>query len=122
MEVEPILEVLVGKTLEQSMMEVMEEEELQNMRAHQEHFEQIRNAELAETQRLEAYTGAPSYLQREDCVIGVMESFYVVHTGGRVSVMDEAKRKLEPAQLGVGTSEGSIVLLRALQALAEEIE
>ena len=53
MEVEPILEVLVGKTLEQSMMEVMEEEELANMRAHQEHFEQIRNAELAETQRLE---------------------------------------------------------------------
>jgi hypothetical protein len=53
MEVEPILEVLVGKTLEQSMMEVMEEEELSNMRAHQEHFEQIRNAELAETQRLE---------------------------------------------------------------------
>ena len=52
-EVEPILEVLVGKTLEQSMMEVMEEEELANMRAHQEHFEQIRNAELAETQRLE---------------------------------------------------------------------
>ena len=34
-------------------MEVMEEEELMNMRAHQEHFEQIRNAELAETQRLE---------------------------------------------------------------------
>jgi len=52
-EVEPILEVLVGKTLEQSMMEVMEEEELANMREHQEHFEQIRNAELAETQRLE---------------------------------------------------------------------
>ena len=43
----------MGKTLEQSMMEVMEEEELANMRAHQEHFEQIRNAELAETQRLE---------------------------------------------------------------------
>ena len=47
------MQVLVGKTLEQSMMEVMEEEELANMRAHQEHFEQIRNAELAETQRLE---------------------------------------------------------------------
>ena len=52
-EVDPILEVLVGKTLEQSMMEVVEEEELANMRAHQEHFEQIRNSELAETQRLE---------------------------------------------------------------------
>ena len=29
-EVEPILEVLVGKTLEQGLMEVMEEEELAN--------------------------------------------------------------------------------------------
>lgn len=53
-EVEPILEVLVGKTLEQGMMEVMEEEELAAMRAHQEHFEQIRNAELVATQRMEA--------------------------------------------------------------------
>lgn len=54
LEVEPILEVLVGKTLEQSMMEVLEEEELSNIRAHQAEFEQIRNAELAEVQRLEA--------------------------------------------------------------------
>eukprot|EP00163_Fabomonas_tropica_P001389 TRINITY_DN11042_c0_g1_i2.p1 TRINITY_DN11042_c0_g1~~TRINITY_DN11042_c0_g1_i2.p1 ORF type:complete len:384 (+),score=143.88 TRINITY_DN11042_c0_g1_i2:392-1543(+) len=54
LEVEPILEVLVGKTLEQGMMEVMEEEELANMRAHQEEFIELRNAELAETQRLEA--------------------------------------------------------------------
>lgn len=52
-EVDPILEVLVGKTLEQSMMEVMEEEELLAMRQHQEKFEQIRNAELTETQRME---------------------------------------------------------------------
>jgi radial spoke head protein 3 len=34
-EVEPILEVLVGKILEQSMMEVMEEEEMDNLRRHQ---------------------------------------------------------------------------------------
>lgn len=53
-EVEPILEVLVGKTLEQSMLEVMEEEELAEMKAHQLAYEQKRNAELAETQRLEA--------------------------------------------------------------------
>jgi hypothetical protein len=33
---------------------VMEEEELAAMRAHQEHFEQIRNAELVATQRMEA--------------------------------------------------------------------
>ena len=52
-EVDPILEVLVGKTLEQSMLEVMEEEELAAMKEHQDHFEQIRNVELAETQRVE---------------------------------------------------------------------
>ncbi|KAJ1637774.1 radial spoke protein 3-domain-containing protein [Pavlovales sp. CCMP2436] len=52
-EVDPILEVLVGKTLEQSMLEVLEEEELAAMKEHQEHFEQIRNVELAETQRME---------------------------------------------------------------------
>jgi len=53
-EVAPILEVLVGKTLEQSMDEVLEEEELANIRAHKARFEQQRNVELAEVQRLEA--------------------------------------------------------------------
>merc|ERR1719248_64789 len=53
-EVEPVLEVLVGKTLEQSMMEVLEEEELESIRRHQEEFEQLRNAELLEVQRMEA--------------------------------------------------------------------
>mmetsp|Transcript_21170 Transcript_21170/g.58791 ORF Transcript_21170/g.58791 Transcript_21170/m.58791 type:complete len:521 (-) Transcript_21170:1259-2821(-) len=53
-EVEPILEVLMGKILEQGLMEVLEEEELAAMRSHQEHFEQIRNAELVATQRMEA--------------------------------------------------------------------
>lgn len=52
-EVEPLLEILIGKTLEQGLMEVLEEEELANMRAHQEEFIELRNAELAETQRLE---------------------------------------------------------------------
>lgn len=53
-EVEPLLEILVGKTVEQALMEVMEEEELENMKRHQREFAQKRNAELAETQRLEA--------------------------------------------------------------------
>jgi hypothetical protein len=34
-------------------MQVLEEEELAAMRAHQEHFEQVRNAELVATQRME---------------------------------------------------------------------
>merc|ERR1719316_1540882 len=53
-EVEPVLEVLVGKTLEQSMMEVLEEEELESLRKHQDDFEKRRNAELQEVQRIEA--------------------------------------------------------------------
>merc|ERR1719293_157568 len=53
-EVESVLEVLVGKTLEQSMMEVLEEEELYSLRRHQEDFEKRRNAELLEVQRMEA--------------------------------------------------------------------
>ena len=54
LEVEPILEVITGKTLEQALMEVLEEEELANLRHHQDEFDRIRNAELAETQRMEA--------------------------------------------------------------------
>jgi hypothetical protein len=41
-EVEPLLEVLVGKVLEQALCEVLEEEELEAMRQHQTHFEAIR--------------------------------------------------------------------------------
>jgi len=54
LEVSPILEVITGKTLEQALMEVLEEEELANLRHHQDEFDRIRNAELAETQRMEA--------------------------------------------------------------------
>lgn len=53
LEVKPILEVLVGKTCEQALMEVMEEEELDRLRDHQREYEELRNAELVETQRLE---------------------------------------------------------------------
>merc|ERR1719331_881518 len=36
------------------MMEVLEEEELESIQRHQEEFEQLRNAELLEVQRMEA--------------------------------------------------------------------
>ena len=52
-EVKPILEVLVGKTIEQSLIEVMEEEELANLRRQQREYEELRNAEKVEQQRLE---------------------------------------------------------------------
>ncbi|KAF3831235.1 hypothetical protein GH733_000127 [Mirounga leonina] len=53
LEVKPMLEVLVGKTIEQSLLEVMEEEELANLWASQHAYEELRNVELAEVQRLE---------------------------------------------------------------------
>ncbi|XP_051471624.1 radial spoke head protein 3 homolog [Apus apus] len=52
-EVKPIMEVLIGKTIEQALLEVMEEEELAQLRAHQRAYAELRNAELAEVQRLE---------------------------------------------------------------------
>lgn len=52
-EVKPILEVLVGKTIEQALVEVMEEDELLAIREQQRRFREIRDAELAEQGRLE---------------------------------------------------------------------
>lgn len=52
-EVQPVLQVLVGKTIEQALLEVMEEEELDNLRARHRAFMEVRNAELVEVQRLE---------------------------------------------------------------------
>ena len=49
----PIVETLVGKTVEQALMEVAEEEELAEIREQQREYEELRNAELIELQRLE---------------------------------------------------------------------
>lgn len=53
-EVEPLLEVLIGKTLESAVLELAQELELSAIRARQQEYLQVRNAELAEVQRLEA--------------------------------------------------------------------
>ncbi|KAG5846323.1 hypothetical protein ANANG_G00113720 [Anguilla anguilla] len=53
LEVRPLLETLVGKTVEQSLLEVMEEEELASLRAQQRAYEELHNLELVEAQRLE---------------------------------------------------------------------
>lgn len=53
-EVDPILEVMVGKTIEQAMLEVMQEEEIEALRQQQLKYEQLRKEEEMEAQRLEA--------------------------------------------------------------------
>lgn len=52
MEVTPLLEVLIGKTIEQALLETMEEEELANIRKQRNIFNEIRQAELMEVHRL----------------------------------------------------------------------
>jgi radial spoke head protein 3 len=54
LEVVPYLEVLVGRTLHVAMLEVKQEDEIETIFKKQMEFEQIRNIELAEVQRLEA--------------------------------------------------------------------
>ena len=52
-EVEPILQVLVGKSIEHARIEVIEEYESQVLAKHKRRFLQLKEAELMETQRLE---------------------------------------------------------------------
>ena len=52
-EVQPILQVMAAKTREQAIIEVLEEEELALLRQQQREFEEFRNADLIEEQRLE---------------------------------------------------------------------
>jgi hypothetical protein len=53
-EVQPILEVLVGKMVEQALREVLEEEELAALKAQQNRYMEMRAGEKeAEEQRLE---------------------------------------------------------------------
>ncbi|XP_011873030.1 PREDICTED: radial spoke head protein 3 homolog isoform X2 [Vollenhovia emeryi] len=51
-EVQPILEVLIGKTIEQALIEVLEEEEIAALKEQQRRFLELRMAEKAEEQRL----------------------------------------------------------------------
>uniref|UniRef100_A0A182JSY8 Radial spoke head protein 3 n=1 Tax=Anopheles christyi TaxID=43041 RepID=A0A182JSY8_9DIPT len=52
-EVQPIIEVLVSRTLEQALVEVLHEEEIAEMKQQQQTILALREAELAELRRLE---------------------------------------------------------------------
>lgn len=52
MEVQPIIEKLVGKSVQQGLIEVMHEEELSELREQQQRFLAIRDAEISELRRL----------------------------------------------------------------------
>lgn len=52
-EVQPLLEVLVGRSLEQAIVEVMHEEEVADLKEQQQRLMAIREQEKAEIRRLE---------------------------------------------------------------------
>ena len=54
LEVEPILQVLIGKACENARVEVIEEYEKEQLQDHKKRFLIIKEAELMETQRMEA--------------------------------------------------------------------
>lgn len=53
-EARPILQVLVGKSLDQAQVEVIEEWEYEQLAKHKAQYKQLRESELVETQRMEA--------------------------------------------------------------------
>lgn len=53
MEVQPILETLIGRTLQQALTEVIHEEEIAELREQQQSMLASREAEMAELRRLE---------------------------------------------------------------------
>ncbi|CAK94198.1 unnamed protein product (macronuclear) [Paramecium tetraurelia] len=61
LEVEPVLQVLVGKSVEQARMELIEESEREELQIQKAAFEKKRNAELMVTQRMEA-----AYVRRKE--------------------------------------------------------
>eukprot|EP00831_Metopus_contortus_P080431 TRINITY_DN8229_c0_g1_i11.p2 TRINITY_DN8229_c0_g1~~TRINITY_DN8229_c0_g1_i11.p2 ORF type:complete len:309 (+),score=73.50 TRINITY_DN8229_c0_g1_i11:410-1336(+) len=54
LEVEPLLEVLVGKAIEEGRIEALEDWEREELRKHKEEYSIVREAELMEAQRMEA--------------------------------------------------------------------
>jgi len=54
LELEPVLQVLCGRALEQGLIEVKEEFEMDTLAKHKAKFRQLRESELLETQRMEA--------------------------------------------------------------------
>lgn len=54
LEVEPILQVLVGKAIEHAQIEVIEDDEKVELARHKRMFQQLKEGELMETQRMEA--------------------------------------------------------------------
>ncbi|XP_016121483.1 radial spoke head protein 3 homolog B-like [Sinocyclocheilus grahami] len=104
-EVQPVLQVLVGKTIEQALLEVLEEEELANLRAQQQVFKEIRDAELVEVQRLEE---RERRLRVEKVritrnktmkVTSTLEQRYVARTVLDMLIQDVTNQRLEAFQM-----------------------
>jgi len=78
------LEVLVGKTIEQSLIEVLEEEEIAALKTQQRKFLELRDAEKAEEQRL-----AEEERRRKEQKVRIFELTFELSNAGCLSHLSE---------------------------------
>ncbi|VDM32856.1 unnamed protein product, partial [Hydatigera taeniaeformis] len=96
LEVTPVLEVLVGKTVEQALLEVTEEEELQELRKQQHIQMEIRDADLAEVERLEKRNQRYREEQERRKAQGIQAAWMRKRTADKVAARCFTKAYLEP--------------------------
>ncbi|KAL5965906.1 hypothetical protein TSMEX_006349 [Taenia solium] len=96
MEVIPVLEVLIGKTVEQALLEVVEEEELQELRKQQYIQMEIRDADLAEVERLERRNRRYREEQERRKAQGIHAAWMRKRTADKVAARCFTKAYLEP--------------------------
>ncbi|KAH9277896.1 Radial spoke head protein 3 -like protein [Echinococcus granulosus] len=92
----PMLEVLLNRIMEQSLMEVMEEEELAEIRAKQAAFEEVRDAELAEVERLEELNRRRREEQKRRRQEAEYEALMRRQTAEKIAARSFIKAYLEP--------------------------
>ncbi|CDS43438.1 ras gtp binding protein d [Echinococcus multilocularis] len=96
LEVTPVLEVLVGKTVEQALLEVAEEEELQELRRRQYIQMEIRDADLAEVERLEGRNRRYREEQKRRKAQGIQAAWMRKRTADKIAARCFTKAYLEP--------------------------
>ncbi|EUB59530.1 Ras-related GTP-binding protein D [Echinococcus granulosus] len=96
LEVTPVLEVLVGKTVEQALLEMAEEEELQELRRRQYIQMEIRDADLAEVERLEGRNRRYREEQKRRKAQGIQAAWMRKRTADKIAARCFTKAYLEP--------------------------
>lgn len=116
---QPILEVLVGKTIEQALMEVLEEEEIAALKEQQRKFLELRAMEKAETRRLEEQERR----LREEKVRESLESFFFFLNVLKIYILrqDQRLKQYEDSMIAQRETEERIAAATLLTGYIAEL-